>query len=120
MEVACGIIRNKKNKILMGLRSSSKEDGGYWEFPGGKKNACETIKDCLHREIFEELNIHISIIEEIYSYNNGKYFLRFFTGNIKDEKNLQMNVHEELRFVDVEEIYNLNIFEEDKKLLGLL
>ena len=27
-EVACGIMRNKKGLILMGLRHS-----GYWEFP---------------------------------------------------------------------------------------
>ena len=35
-QVACGIMLNKKNEILMGLRDSSGPYSGFWEFPGGK------------------------------------------------------------------------------------
>lgn len=32
-----------------------------WEFPGGKIRPDEKAEECLHREIFEELGIQISI-----------------------------------------------------------
>ena len=120
MEVACGIMINSNNKILLGLRPSNKENGGYWEFPGGKKEKEETIKECLQREWLEELNVHISIQEEIYSYLNGKYFCRFFIGNIIDEENLIMNIHDDIRFVNLDEIQYMNIFEGDYILLKYL
>jgi len=104
----------------MGLRPSQKEDGGYWEFPGGKKEFNETIENCLHREIMEELNVQIDITKRIYSYNNGKYLLHFFIGSIKDEENIQMKIHEELKFVDVQEICKLKIFDGDKELIKFI
>jgi len=58
-EVACGIMFNKENKILMGLRPSNKEDANFWEFPGGKRENNETIEECLKREWKEELNLDI-------------------------------------------------------------
>ncbi len=33
---------------------------GFWEFPGGKQEKGESLKDCLEREIQEELGFKIS------------------------------------------------------------
>ena len=38
---------------------------GYWEFPGGKCEAGETLAECLVREIREELDVGIRVDEEI-------------------------------------------------------
>ena len=53
----------ENNKVLLAKRSPEKNLGGYWEFPGGKRENNETILECLEREIFEELNVKCKAIE---------------------------------------------------------
>lgn len=121
IKVACGIMYNKHNKILMGLRPLDKGSGGYWEFPGGKEEPNETIIDCLKREWREELNLEIDVKKHIASYiHNEKYMCMFFVGNIIDEENIKLNVHDEIRFMKKEDISNLKLFEEDYQLLNKL
>ncbi|MFH1800697.1 MAG: (deoxy)nucleoside triphosphate pyrophosphohydrolase [Candidatus Omnitrophota bacterium] len=57
-EVGCAII-HKNGKILIAQRHLQDSFGGYWEFPGGKREQDETIEACLAREVFEELGIRI-------------------------------------------------------------
>jgi mutator protein MutT len=58
IEVGCAII-HKSGKILIAQRHLHDSFGGYWEFPGGKREAQETIEQCLEREAYEELGIRI-------------------------------------------------------------
>ena len=112
---------NKHNKILMGLRPVGKGSGGYWEFPGGKQEPIETIIDCLKREWREELNLEIDVKKQIASYiHDKKYLCMFYVGNIIDEENVKRNIHDEIRFVEKDEIYNLKLFDEDYQLLNKL
>ena len=120
IEVACGIMKNKDGKILMGLRPHSKIKTGIWEFPGGKLEDDESIVECLKREWIEELNLNIAVDDEITSFEYHKYFCRFFTGTILDEHNLQKNVHLEVNFFDKKEIYKLKLFDSDYKILKLI
>ena len=57
--VAAGIIEYQ-GKILITKRRVGTHLGGYWEFPGGKKEIGESLIECLHREILEELHITVS------------------------------------------------------------
>ena len=119
-QVACGIMLNKKNEILMGLRDSSGPYSGFWEFPGGKLEKGETIEECLKREWIEELNLEIEIDREIYKYNYDKYCCRFFIGKILNENKIKKNVHKQLLYVNKNEISKLKLFEGDYKIIDLI
>ena len=44
IEVACGVMYNKDNKILMGKRMSKNENyPNKWEFPGGQKEKNDSV-----------------------------------------------------------------------------
>lgn len=48
-------------KILITRRQPEKQQGGLWEFPGGKLNGGESPVEGLKREMVEELNLEISV-----------------------------------------------------------
>ena len=119
-EVACGVLYNKEGKILMGLRPLGSPYAGFWEFPGGQLEENETIEECLHREWMEELNLCISIDREIYQVEYDNYHCRFFAGKIIDEENVKIYVHENIKFLDIEEIKKLKLFDGDLAVLDAL
>ena len=59
VEVAVGLLINKEGAFLLTSRPVGKVYAGYWEFPGGKMEAQETIESALRRELHEELGIWI-------------------------------------------------------------
>lgn len=75
IDVTCAIIE-KDGFVLVTQRSEQMALPLKWEFPGGKVEKEESTEDCLKREIKEELNIEIKIIEQLdsntHKYPNGK------------------------------------------------
>jgi len=59
VEVAVGVIK-KGNKIYISKRADDLHQGGKWEFPGGKREANETIEKALSRELSEEIGIQVT------------------------------------------------------------
>ena len=59
IDVAVGILVNPQGEVLMAQRPAGKPYAGYWEFPGGKVEADESILAALLREFREELGIDI-------------------------------------------------------------
>ena len=58
-EVAVGILLRGDGAMLLSTRPAGKPYAGYWEFPGGKLEAGETVEQALRRELEEELGITI-------------------------------------------------------------
>ena len=59
VHIAVAVIVNTNNEVCISLRHKDAHQGGLWEFPGGKVEQGETIKQALVREIREELNLEI-------------------------------------------------------------
>lgn len=58
--VAAAVIVNPQGQVLIALRPEGVEEGGLWEFPGGKLALYETGLQALKREVYEELGIQIT------------------------------------------------------------
>ncbi len=52
----CGLI-DSYGHLFLNQRPERKICAGFWELPGGKQEAGESIEACMHRELKEELNI---------------------------------------------------------------
>ncbi|MBA1276037.1 Nudix family hydrolase [Stutzerimonas azotifigens] len=60
VHVAAAVIRGAEGRVLIAKRPEAVHQGGLWEFPGGKVEFGETVRDALVRELREELAIEVS------------------------------------------------------------
>ncbi len=60
--VASALIKNEKGKYLL-VKLNKEKEGGILVPPGGKLELGETLRDCLVREVHEELSINIEVGE---------------------------------------------------------
>lgn len=65
-QVAAAVIIDGE-ELLVARRGKQSRHPGRWEFPGGKREAGETIEECLIREIKEELNLDVKLIKKVAS-----------------------------------------------------
>lgn len=61
-EVAVGVLLRADGAFLLTSRPVGKVYAGYWEFPGGKLEAGESVEQALRRELHEELGITIGAV----------------------------------------------------------
>ena len=59
VEVAVGVLLQDDDSFLLTTRPAGKVYAGYWEFPGGKLDAGESVEQALARELHEELGIEV-------------------------------------------------------------
>lgn len=59
VDVAVAVIEAPGRRFLLAQRPPGKPMAGYWEFPGGKVEAGESVKSALVREIDEELGVAV-------------------------------------------------------------
>jgi mutator protein MutT len=62
--VLAAVIR-RTNQFLLGKRPAHKHHGGLWEFPGGKLEDGESLRDAARREILEELGVTVQTLGTI-------------------------------------------------------
>lgn len=102
MIVTAAILRNQLGEILICQRPEHKSCPLLWEFPGGKLEAGETLKECLKRECQEELNIEIEVWDEVsvtaYDYPTFSVEIHFFDAKIITGE-LIASEHQQILFV---------------------
>ena len=81
VDVAVGVLIDAEGRFLLTSRPAGKVFAGYWEFPGGKLEAAETVEQALKRELHEELGIHIGAAHpwkvELMDYPHARVRLHF-------------------------------------------
>lgn len=106
IEVAAGLIK-RNNRYLIARRKAGVHLAGFWEFPGGKREAGESLEDCLRRELWEELSIQIDspIRYQIvrHEYSDKVVELHFFHCAIEQGEPVPLGC-EEIRWVLPEEL----------------
>lgn len=110
--VAVAIIE-KNGKILIAKRVGKDSWGPNWSFLGGKVDGCETLHECLQRELQEELNIQAEIGDyfgtNCFYLGDKQYVLHafkvnHFTGEIKLN-----HEHTDFAWVSPKELINYEI-----------
>lgn len=61
IEVAAGVIRDARGRVLLARRTEGRDLAGLWEFPGGKREPGESACVALARELREELGIEAEV-----------------------------------------------------------
>jgi len=91
IEAVIGIIR-KKGKILIQKRPSQGLLGDLWEFPGGKREADESLEQALDREIREELAAEVAeknfLTQVQHAYTQFQVALYAYECRLKNEPRL--------------------------------
>ena len=86
--VAVGVIFNETGEVLIQKRPEDAMLGGLWEFPGGKQEADESIRDTCMRELAEELGVTIQVGDVFHTlshaYSHFRITLHAFVGRIVD------------------------------------
>jgi 8-oxo-dGTP diphosphatase len=81
VDVAAAVIERQDGTFLLAQRPRGKVYSGYWEFPGGKVEAGETVMAALKRELQEELGIEVDLaypwITRVHTYPHGTVRLHF-------------------------------------------
>ena len=71
----------RDGKYLIQARPKGKSFEGAWEFPGGNREKGENFRECVKREIQEEVGINVSVrphfYEELHEFDRTELLLRF-------------------------------------------
>ena len=122
IKVVCAIIVDGQ-KVLAAKRPIHKDQGGLWEFPGGKLHDNETPTEGIQREILEELGVDIEVIGQqrsiIHRYPTKNIELIPLLAKIVGG-NMQLTEHDEVCWVDISHLQSISWCAADRLLLQQL
>jgi len=93
--------------VLLARRSPGKQEAGKWEFPGGKREPNETLKECLVRELREEMGVDACIHQELirceYEYSHGRINLVAFNTQLQGAP-LVSKDHDQIMWIPIDSL----------------
>lgn len=106
-----------EKNILLVQRAKGDSGEGLWEFPGGKIEYGESAVQALRREIDEELNLQIEIIDSLglleHQYPKTRVRLEIFLTQLK-AGDLILREHQALKWIKPHEIIESELLEADR------
>jgi 8-oxo-dGTP diphosphatase len=119
--VAAAIIE-RDGCFLVTRRQQGVHLEGYWEFPGGKCDAGESLADCLARELREELDVDARVGVEVFAtthaYPDRRVELHFFQCGLQGEP--RPLIGQEMRWVPKAGLPALQFPPADAELIEIL
>jgi 8-oxo-dGTP diphosphatase len=120
VDVVCALIVEEGRVLTVRYGPLSKHPG-KWEFPGGKVHPGESPEDALLREIREELEVEVTIMEKLenaeYTYPERSIRLIPFVSAIRSGK-LKLKEHDAFLWASQEALLLLDLLPADRLLLG--
>jgi len=120
--VVTAAIIERAGRLLVTRRLKGTHLEGYWEFPGGKCDAGESLEACLRRELREELAVDAEVGPRIlttsHEYPERRVELHFFTCELLGDPVPQLK--QEMRWVRREDLASLRLPPADDELVALL
>ena len=105
-QVTAAIIKDN-GRYLICQRGAEDECGLLWEFPGGKLEEGESLEECIIREIKEELELDIRVLDifttNVYHFDSKEIFFTVFNAEIIGGI-MKLNVHNDAKWVTLEEM----------------
>lgn len=122
LQVTAAVIMNE-GKVLIAQRSKEDKLSLKWEFPGGKLEEGETPEACLKREIMEEMNLNIEVLEFmgscVYSYGTREIELMAYKAHILSGE-MKLNVHNDVRWVKISDLNHYDLAPADIELIKVI
>ncbi len=123
VDVSAGILV-RDGQVLACQRPPDQSHPGKWEFPGGKREAGETMAECLRRELREELGIEAEVGRELWQSEHtypGRptVALTFFRVDRFDGEPRNV-VFADIRWVDLADLAGLDFLAADRELIARL
>ena len=120
LKVTCAIII-QNNKMLITQNGPNSDHPFTWEFPGGKIDQGESAEECIIREITEELNIEVRILQLlqpiIYDYGIKEIELIPFICQLVSGK-IELREHVDSKWIDFVTLKKVDLSDADKKLIN--
>lgn len=117
IQVCCAIIREMEGNILAAQRGPNMRHPNKWEFPGGKVEEGESLRDCIRREVMEELNLGIQVSMAyppvVFAYPDLEIELFPFSCSIQSGS-LQLREHRSVRWCSKRQLMTLDWAAADK------
>ena len=120
IDVTCALIVDENNKLFAAQRSPLMSLPLKWELPGGKVEDDESPRQCLMREIKEELSVEIEIFAElapnVHAYPSITIqLIPFICKHVGGE--ITLKEHANFRWLNINELLDLDWAEADIPIL---
>ncbi|HVV68116.1 MAG TPA: 8-oxo-dGTP diphosphatase MutT [Gammaproteobacteria bacterium] len=121
--VAVGIVLNSESKVLVSLRPQNKDQGGLWEFPGGKIERGENPEQALKRELLEEVGIVVQRARPLMQFEYD-YTSRFVMIDVWQVEEFSGEAHgregQEIAWIELMQLGALNMLSANRPILEWL